>query len=218
MSQRGADSSVLTSDVKVRFPFPREVRFNLKGSFFELFSLLFFCIFSAPQKTSFFNIFLIFRFSNVDFSVFLAILGTPWQSFLVIFQDCIFWSFFCTFFDKKTKSEKSENCLKPCKTRTIVKVATFKKKGEERRKHDEKNIDFWWKIGPKSKQTSGKTALIIKCTKRACFEGALFVKRCFFNDFWAPARSQNELQNGPLDSKLGFGWPRKAPGSPQGQF
>ena len=47
----------------------------------------------------------------------------------------------------------------------------------------------------------------INCTKRTCFEGAFFVKGRFFNGFWAPARFQNELQNGPLDSKLELGWP-----------
>ena len=204
---------------KCAFRSPARSGSRFFGSFFVFFSLLF-SIKNGLLKKLLFSAFLgFFRFSKGGFSAFLAILGTPWWSFLVIFQAFMFWSFFSTFFDKKTESGKSENCWKPCKIRTISwRLPHSKKKGEERRKHVEKNIDFWWKIGPKSKQKSGKTALTIKCTKRACFEWALFVKRRFFNDFWAPARSQNELQNWPLDSELGLAWPRGAPGSPQGQF
>ena len=68
---------------------------------------------------------------------------------------------------KKTKSGKSKNCLKPCKTRTIVKVATFKKKGEERRKHVEKNIDFWWKMGPKIEAKIRKNGAHYKMYKKS---------------------------------------------------
>ena len=211
-----ADIKIFTADSKLRFPFPREVRFLAP---FMFFSFLFFCIFFGSSKNFFFLHFFDFQvFQRRFFSIF-SYSGDSLVVIFGIFSVLHFLIvFFYIFWQKKNKSEKSENCLKPCKIRTIVKVATFKKKGEERRQHVEKHIDFWWKIGLKSKQKSGKTALTIKCTKRACFEGALFVKRRFFNDFWPPARSQNELQNGPLDSELGLAWPRGAPGSPQGQF
>ena len=67
-------------------------------------------------------------------------------------------------------------------------------------------------------QKSIETALATEFKWITFLEAPLFEKRRFFNDFWAPAEAQNQLQNGPLDSKLGLGWPREVPGSPKGQF
>ena len=43
----------MPSDFSLRFPFPREVRFNRRGSFFEFFSLLFFARKIDASKTHF---------------------------------------------------------------------------------------------------------------------------------------------------------------------
>ena len=127
-----------------------------RGPFSSFFRLLFSLEKSPPQKTSFFYIFLIFQvFQRRFFSIF----SYSGDSLVVIFGNFSglhVLIVFSTFFDKKTKSLKSENCLKPCKIRTIVKVATFKKKGEERRTHAEKNIDFGGKLGENRSKHRGK--------------------------------------------------------------
>ena len=58
---------------------------------FLFFFRFFFSIKFGLLKKLFFAAFLgFFRFSKGGFSAFLAILGTPWWSFLVIFQDFMF--------------------------------------------------------------------------------------------------------------------------------
>ena len=52
--QIAPDGNIVPSDFSLRFPFPREVRFNRWGSFFELFSFLFFARKIDAAKTHFF--------------------------------------------------------------------------------------------------------------------------------------------------------------------
>ena len=68
-----------------------------------------------PQKSFFFSrIFCFFKFSKVVFFVFLAILGPPWWSFLVIFLASPFSSIFFEDFSNLLKKWKSKNCSKHC--------------------------------------------------------------------------------------------------------
>ena len=50
-----ADTNILTADLKERFPFPRDVRFNrqgpLGGPIFELFGVFFFSMFLDGSKS-----------------------------------------------------------------------------------------------------------------------------------------------------------------------
>ena len=167
------------------------------GPFLKLFSLLFFC----SKKQCFKN----FHFSTIlaifidfcsEIGRFSCILGPPWWSFLIIFLDFMFWSFFSTFLGKNSKSEKSKNCSKHCKTHTIVKVAAFKKKSEGQSKHVEKThrilvilVKNWTKIEAKIK----KNGALHKNYINIVLWGALFAKRRFLNDFWASAGSRNGL-------------------------
>ena len=91
----------MPSDFSLRFPFPREVRFNRWDSFFELFSLLFFARKIDASKTHFFPQFwrflAIFAPEMGDLGSILGAWGRLFVTILLIESKLIFFTVFLVF-------------------------------------------------------------------------------------------------------------------------
>ena len=99
---------MVPSDFSLRFPFPREVRFNRRGPFFEFFSLLFFARKIDASKTHFSSHF--WRFSAIfppkmgDLGSILGAWGRLFVMILLIESKLHFFMFFFVFFARLTES------------------------------------------------------------------------------------------------------------------
>ena len=71
---------------------------------------------------------------------------------------------------------------------------------------------FFIENRPKNDQKSEKEQRPRRNREKTAPATTFTAKKTHFSHFWAPLGSQNGLQNGPLDEKLGFNWPGGGPG------
>ena len=92
---------MVPSDFSLRFPFPREVRFNRRGPFFDFFSLLFFARKIDASKIQFsphfWRILAIFPPKMGDLGSILGARGRLFVTILLIESKLHFFTFFLVF-------------------------------------------------------------------------------------------------------------------------